>query len=246
MKKGQSHRVDDIIQMLMNKSSADIERRILKVSKNVYTFRDKEIRKIHQNALKINVENITDNGGKWFVASQSNPSQSYTVTLLQDCATRLCLKCRDCGVCYHMVMCNCVYYERGNLCKHIHAVCFHNPRVIAARFRKLSREEELKELPELQYHRTESHLSHSRTIRATAQATMAAAHTLDDQSQTAFFQAVVSAFNSPKTPRSQPGFSGSQDCNTTPKRKMSTRMEKITPQRRSVKKLRIEHSETSE
>lgn len=82
--------------------------------------------------------------------SQTDKEITYEVSLLQPCPGRAtCLRCHNCQVCHHMTKCTCPHYSRGNVCKHIHAICHRNPEIVAARFPKISREERLQELHEL-------------------------------------------------------------------------------------------------
>lgn len=242
MNRDQAQRFDGVIHLLVKKSNDDLTRRMIKVMKNPYTSRDYEVRRILNIGLKIQLEDIKEVNGAWKVVSQTQDNISYSVTLLQKCPAPLCLRCRDCTVCIHEIMCTCPFYNRGKLCKHIHAVCHQNAAVIATILPKFTRKEQLKELPQLEAFRTATHLSDFDSNRAKAVAAITTAHTRDKGEQAEFYAAVVQAYDSPKTPRCQLriGASDSKDCNTTPKRSMAVRMEKITPQRRSAKKLRLE------
>ncbi|KAJ8909973.1 hypothetical protein NQ315_008988 [Exocentrus adspersus] len=73
--------------------------------------------------IESNVNEISENNS-WAVKSSSNDNQ-YTVTKLNDdCVNDCQLTCKFCKICIHMYSCTCPdNFVKGNLCKHIHAVC---------------------------------------------------------------------------------------------------------------------------
>lgn len=147
MRKRMNPRLDDLVQMLVDKSKADLRRRFNKVVMDTYTVHDREIRKAHDAGGKIAADQITNENLLWKVASQSQSSVKYTIVLQQVCHVAMCLRCRACDVCTHMIECDCVFAKRGKLCKHIHAFCLHKKNVIDSHFRqKRCREIDFEEL----------------------------------------------------------------------------------------------------
>lgn len=230
MNRGQHHRFDSIIKMLLDKTYADLNRRMLTILKNPHTNRDRQVRKFHESGVKIPPTDISAVNGKWIVRSQTDKEVTYEVSLLQPCPGRAtCLRCHNCQVCHHMTKCTCPHYSRGNVCKHIHAICHRNPEIVAARFPKISREERLQELHELAPLRAARHPNELQEARAKAEALLATTHHMDDDAQREVFQAVIVACSSPKTPQT-PRLH--LETTATPRRSTLPIHQQITPQRR--------------
>lgn len=183
MKRGQSHRVDAIIQMLLDKTDADLDRQIYKIVKNPRTTRDHQVAHMHEKGAKIPPNDIASENGSWLVTSQSHPDKSYVVTPRERCPVSTCLRCRTCGVCAHMMECTCPFFSRGELCKHIHAVCLQNADWIAERFPKISREERLQGLESLGQLRAARNPNNLEATRAQAHALMATSQHMDEDSK---------------------------------------------------------------
>lgn len=122
------NRLDSLIFLLTEKAKNDTVMKLNVIITNPYSFREKDICKRHRDSqTEIPQDNITRDElhpTTWNVRSQSNPDVWHEVQLhLDPCTYRTCLKCRTCNVCRHIVQCTCFAYDRGDLCRHIHAAC---------------------------------------------------------------------------------------------------------------------------
>lgn len=150
MLRRKNHRLDRLVDLLLRKSRNDLHRRARKLLKDPPTARDHHIRELHKEGSLIDVNDVIMlDEGKWRVKSQETPAISYNVSLVEMCFVPRCLRCRTCELCTHMVTCSCLFYQRGELCKHIHACGIHFRDLIRTVFPKRGNDLIIKELKSL-------------------------------------------------------------------------------------------------
>lgn len=120
-----NYRLDEVVEVLVQKTKKDLVDRFIKVAKNPATNRYREMRPRHDKGMLIPRSDIVATAAPncWHVKSASVADQWYEVRQLQNCAIPLCVRCCKCGVCHHMMECSCADNSRLHVCKHIHAIC---------------------------------------------------------------------------------------------------------------------------
>lgn len=147
-----NHRLDSLIYQLSQKMKSDVTARFRTIALLSYSKRDLVIQAQHNAAQEIPSDDVTmESDGVWRVTSQSPTStEIYTVKLLSMCNELLCLRCRTCNICVHMVHCTCLFYTRHLLCKHIHVCCTRYAHQVKSRFgSRLENKGELDEVGQL-------------------------------------------------------------------------------------------------
>lgn len=139
MERGANLRLDKLVYNLVVKSRDDLFARIRKAAKNPYHKRNKVMADQHRASSAI-LTGIQKAGSHWLVTSKSG--EIHRVTLAKDdCHIHNCLRCKVCGICRHMVSCDCnISTKSRNLCIHAHTVCIHNLDVVSDRFPERKRD----------------------------------------------------------------------------------------------------------
>lgn len=191
-------RMDSLIFHLSEKMVYDVRSRFRNVALNPRTKRDYQLLRQHKSARSIPLANISQvPEGYWKVRSQSTRDVVHTVRLLVQCLQPLCLKCRDCDVCVHMVSCTCAHYQRNELCRHIHACCIHFP--VRLRFPERVPEQQLAELHELEPLIMASQKSELDLMREMAEGVLS---NMDSDNQIRLFKSICAeGLRTPATPR---------------------------------------------
>lgn len=129
-------RLDRLIDELFNYSADKCRDRPNVLARDPYSHRETQYRSLHESAKAIPRDDLTRHGlGLWTVESQHTAGKIYWVKLKEErCPQPRCLKCRDCGVCRHMVTCTCERAKRDDLCRHIHACCTYFSDVVRSQF----------------------------------------------------------------------------------------------------------------
>lgn len=130
-------RLDSLIQNLSEKANNDTVARYDKITKNTATEREADIKKNHKSAVLViqsaHIRPGDEGAGKWMVKSQSGEGY-HEVVLDRECPNVVCLKCKFCHVCEHMIKCSCTRYSQGDLCSHIHAIGHYYQGQVRLRF----------------------------------------------------------------------------------------------------------------
>lgn len=140
-----SHRMDYILEILLQKAARDWSNRMIALIKDPATFRSREETTRHIAGGAMADEDLCMDSGNVLVKSQSIPDTWYEVRIIAACYVPGCHRCRICCVCMHMMTCSCDSYEHGQLCKHIHAAVIRfgdniRPRLNPATKRKRTEE----------------------------------------------------------------------------------------------------------
>lgn len=101
-----------------------IFKRLIKISKNVKTSKEKKICESHTRGESITPVSIRvlENKKSWIVNSVTDKSQEYYVAKVGEICNSSCLKCPVCKICIHTFTCTCTdNIIKINICKHIHA-----------------------------------------------------------------------------------------------------------------------------
>lgn len=97
------------------------------IEKQPWKKRDNGVVERHSKAET--VTDITASGNNtWFVGSATT-NRTYTVTWTGPCKFIGCLRCRQCRICRHVMMCSCPDRSGGHICKHLHAVVARYPEL---------------------------------------------------------------------------------------------------------------------
>lgn len=149
--KKRNRRLDTLIYRLSCMVDTEVKGHFQSVTKDKYTYKEKDIVATHRRAITIMSDELTRIApATWNVRSQNQRDHLYTVQLREQCTVDKCLQCRDCGVCHHMVTCTCQRNVREELCVHIHACCVHFCEEVRQKFRKRRREDNFEELKRLE------------------------------------------------------------------------------------------------
>lgn len=117
-------RLDKTINAGMKMTRDMIFKRLIKVSKDTMTSKEKNIHASHKRSESITSNSIRalENKKSWIVDSASNKSQEYYIAKVGDMCSSSCLKCSVCKICVHTFTCTCTdNLIKLNICKHIHA-----------------------------------------------------------------------------------------------------------------------------
>lgn len=117
----QSQRMDDMLRLLLEKTSDVWTKKAVALTKKPATFRDQEMSRVHTASRTVASEDMTTSSQGCALVKSLNPGATYEVTALEPCYIPDCVSCRECNVCVHMISCTCALYERVNVCRHIHA-----------------------------------------------------------------------------------------------------------------------------
>lgn len=97
------------------------------IQKQPWKKRDQGVEKRHKSAQ--NVTDITQSGDDQWIVGSASMNCTYTVTWTGPCRFIGCLRCRQCRICRHTMMCSCPDRSGGHICKHLHALVDRYPEL---------------------------------------------------------------------------------------------------------------------
>lgn len=140
-------RMDSLLSHLLDYLGSKLRSRIETVTTDGKSYREVPILEAHRRAANIPKDSIhREVAGVWLVPSRSQEGVTYKVALGGPCPQPLCLRCRECDLCVHMVTCTCPRHERDELCSHVHACGSHFQEDVRMRFSKRNRKSAFTEL----------------------------------------------------------------------------------------------------
>lgn len=127
-----ARRLDRSVGVLLKIARDKQFERLIKVEKNVFSTRQKDLDDRHKKSLVLQLENVRESFNRWLISSSTDCCTVYQVSqnkLSEDHSKDCKLICTPCGTCCHAFFCSCIDSSvKGHMCKHIHLVCRFNKK----------------------------------------------------------------------------------------------------------------------